>query len=264
LIWSKNEIIYLKDGCGKIPAVKMADELSRTLKSVTSKAFLLGLSINCGYKYHKPLYNESFFDAWTKELVWLIGLVLSDGHVSNTKVTKYFFVRMCDKDVLEKVKYITTHNGNINVYESTKYGIKTVYTLYFSGKKVWDFFTTLGMDSHKSYNAVWPEQVPASLKWHLIRGVFDGDGSIIINKGKYIAARICGTFEVINHIRELVDIRSTLHSNKTKSNYIVQYTGKRALEFLSSMYKNSTNNIRMGRKYNLYSNFLNSGESIYG
>jgi len=259
LIWLEKEIDYLKSSCGKIPALKMAGKLSRTLKSVISKAFLLGLSVSCGYKYHVPPYSEDFFDNWSSELAWVVGLVLSDGHVSNKKVTKYFFIRMCDEDVLQKVKYITNHTGNINVYIPIKYGIKTVYTLYFSGKKVWDFFTGLGMDSNKSYNAIFPIQVPDNLKWDLIRGIFDGDGSVIINRGKYISARICGTFEVITYIRKFVNIHSTLHSNKSKSNYIVQYTGDRAIKFLNKLYENSINNTRMDRKYELYYNFLKQG-----
>jgi len=256
-LWDISEEKFLFKNYGILPPVKIASILNRTLKSVGLKAYYMGLTNKYTYKYHIPNYNENFFCNWTKELAWLVGIVLSDGHVSNIGYkTKFINVHMCDKDVIYKIKKFISYNGNIHKH-CPKNHYKPSYTITFCGKLVWDFFTGLGMDNNKSVTAKFPKDIPDILISHVIRGIFDGDGSITINKGKYLSARICGTKNVVYGVRNYIDLHHTIHVNKSGTNFIIQYTGERALSFLEYIYNGSNENNRMDRKYDIYIKYIN-------
>lgn len=251
-IWTEKEENFILKNYGIVPPIRIASYLNRSVSSISLKAFYLGVTNKYDYKYVTPSYNENFFNVWSKELVWLVGIVLSDGHVSNSKLkSRYIQIKMCDKDVIYKIKEIIRYNKETYEY-NPKNGCKISYTITVGGRHIWNFFTNLGMDSNKSHNAIFPDSVPKRFVSHLIRGVFDGDGSITINKGKYLSCRICGTEKLINSINKHINLYSTIHSNREKTNFIVQYTGKNALSFLDFIYKDSEESNRMDRKYNKY------------
>jgi len=256
-LWGISEEKFLSKNYGTLPPVKIAFILNRTLKSVGLKAYYMGLTNKYTYKYHKPNYNENFFCNWSKELAWLVGIVLSDGHVSkNEYKLKFIRIRMCDKDVIYKIKSITGYKSNVYEYEPKNH-YKTSYTITFCGELVWNFFTKLGMDNNKSVTAKFPKDIHDILISHVIRGIFDGDGSITINKGKYLSARICGTKNVVYGVRNYIDLHHTIHVNKSGTNFIIQYTGERALSFLEYIYNGSNENNRMDRKYDIYIKYIN-------
>jgi hypothetical protein len=248
--WNNLEIKYLTDNYNKIPAIKIAKYLNRTKVSVLKMANGLGLFIN--RKYHIPKYNECFFESWSNELAWLVGIVISDGHISDINNGKFIRIKMCDLDVIEKIKFITDYSGDIikHIPRNPKYKISYNISLY--GESVWNFFTQLGMDNHKSYTAKFPINIPEDYIIHVIRGIFDGDGSLYINKKTgYPFARICGTKNIVEFISTYIGLHNTVYIN-SDINSTIQYTGDRAASFLNRLYEFSTINTRMNRKYNKY------------
>jgi len=253
-VWSDVELIYLKNNYTIMPPIKIAKYLNRTYGSVIVKARRLGL--RTGYKYRKPMYDEDFFDVsnWNHELAYIVGIVLSDGHVSSSNAYCLVELGMCDEDVIEKIKNITSYGRDILEY---KYGShKNRYIINFSGKKVWNFFTSLGMDNDKSHTAILP-LIPGIYLADLIRGLFDGDGSISTNKNYYPVASIAGTESVVRSVADNAGVYYNIYSHSmSKTTFVISYTGKRALQFLEYIYKDSTPNTRMDRKYNKYLNAL--------
>lgn len=251
-LWSDDEIMYVIDNYNSIPPIKLANNLNRTYNAVILKAENLGLCVD--HAYHKPPYNEEFFNVWSNELAWLVGIVLSDGHVSAINNGRFVRVRMCDKDVLEKIKNIVGYTKNLCIYHPKNPRYKTAYIVELRGRLIWQFFTDLGMDNHKSYTAKFPT-VDDKYIMHVIRGVFDGDGSIHIGRKNYPFARVCGTPNAMNSIVDYIGLHCTKHSN-SDTNIIIQYTGERALQFLEYIYQDSTPSVRMDRKYNKYLDVL--------
>lgn len=258
-LWGIAEEQYLIDNYNKLPVIKLAESLNRTYNSIINRAESMGLYVD--YRYFKPAYNENFFDTWSIELSWLVGIVLSDGCVFNDDSRRFVNIRMCDKDILEKIKSFTGYTNDIIELKPHKYHYKIPYQITFSGNKVWRFFRDLGMDNNKSCNAIFPTTIPNNLIAHVVRGLFDGDGSISLSKNTgYPEARICGTKNVVDYVTNYFDISNTLHKN-SDINYTIQYTGDRAIQFLNLLYSNSTDAIRMNRKYNKYLKALNWGWS---
>lgn len=253
--WNEREEEYLNKYYGKIPAVEISKYLNRSFKSIVLKAFCLGLKTKPCNKW-SATYNENFFDVWSSELAWLVGVVLSDGHISNIKVGKYVWVKMCDKDVLDKIKIILRYKGSVRPCKREKPHYKKPYIIVVGGKKIWQFFSNLGMDNYKSHNAKWPIGLPEKYYDHFLRGLFDGDGSIFFNRNSYPFARICGTRHLVESIARYINLHYTIHHNKTKTNYIIQYTGNRAKVFLNFIYEKSEEDIRMDRKYKKYSGVI--------
>jgi len=252
-VWSDYEVKYLIENYNIIPPIKIAKYLDRTYQSVTLKAHILGLKVD--YRYYEPNYNEEFFDVWSNELAWLVGIVLSDGHVSDPNNGRLVRVKMCDRDVIEKIKEMTNHTGEMGVFTPTNPKWSTSYIVEFWGNKVWQFFTDLGMDNHKSYNATFPIVLYKYIS-HVIRGVFDGDGSICLSKNTcYPFARVCGTKGVTDFIAAYMGLHHTSHPN-SDVNITVQYPGNDAVSFLKYIYENSTKGTRMDRKYNKYLKIL--------
>lgn len=249
-LWTDEEEKYLVENCDKTPLIKMVIYLDRSYTAISKRLSFLGLK--SGFKYHRPKYNEKFFDVWSPELAWLVGIMLSDGHISSNFRcgSKFVNIRMCDKDVVEKVKKIIQYKGKVRFCKREQLQYKDSYIIVVYGNAIWQFFIDLGMDNHKSYTAKWPVGLPDEYVSHFLRGLFDGDGSISFGKKGYPFARICGTESVIKSVVKYVGLHYTIHPSK--NSYIVQYTGVRAKDFLNFIYKDSTENIRMDRKYKKY------------
>jgi len=250
--WSQEEIKRLSE-CydNDVPPIKIAKLLNRSYNSVILKAESLGLKRN---EYYRPeKYNVEFFTEWSHGLAWLVGIVMSDGYVSNPKFGKFIRIAMCDKDVVFNIAKLIDYKGNI-IHKHNEYN-KDVFILTVGGKYIWNFFVDLGITYNKSAKLKFPV-LPETYIDSCIRGIFDGDGSISINmKTMYPTARIIGMKDVICFIADVINVPYNLYSYNNKV-YILQYTGKRAMTFLSVVYKDSTKLTRMTRKYLLYNKLL--------
>lgn len=249
-LWTESENQFLVVNYNKIPPIEIAQNLNRTYNAVINRAESLGLYVD--YRYLKPSYNEKFFDKWSVELAWIVGIVLADGCVFNNYAHRFVSIKMCDKDVLEKIKYIAGYKNKIVELKPEKPWYKIPYQIVFAGNKVWQFFRGLGMDSNKSYTAKFPGNINTMFVPHVIRGILDGDGSISLSRNtEYPFVRVCGTRYVIDYITRYIGLNNTLHKN-SDINYTIQYTGERALKFLNIVYKDSDVFTRMDRKYCMY------------
>jgi len=219
------------------------------------------LGLKTKYRWFDHKYNEDFLDVWSNEVAWFIGLILSDWYISNPILGKFVRLKMCDRDVIDKVKIITNYHNGVGVHKPKNIKYKTSYSVEFCGNKFWNFFTNMGLDYRKSYIAKFPT-IPNEYKFDVIRGVFDGDGSVSIGKKGYPFARICGTIDVVESIASKIGLHKTTHQN-TDHNYIIQYTGERAVKFLDYLYLNSIELTRMNRKYYKYLDTLKWKEKRY-
>lgn len=124
---------------------------------------------------------------------YLLGFFYADGCVSGFSSGKYrvFSIALAEKDK----EYLQWMANVINQYLHTDYKLKYTadtksYRLYIGKKDFISNIIKLGIINNKTYenNDFVFKNVPDSLKWHFIRGYFDGDGSICCSKtGKHIA-----------------------------------------------------------------------------
>lgn len=242
-VWTDEEVAYLVDNYEYNSINSIASHLNRGYGSVAYKANTLSLKRRYIYSCNLP-----FFDTWTEKLAYVCGIVLSDGHVDCNR--HRVIIKMCDKDVINKIKEVSECTGNICIHHSVN---KDSYSIEF-GMKVWLFFRNiLEFDNHKSYTAAYPKNIPNVYNNSFIRGIFDGDGWLYLKKSTGCpTVGIAGTLKIVSAIKNICGIQGSIYAKENI--FILIYNGNFAINFLNYIYDNAS--IYMDRKYDKYLNVL--------
>lgn len=115
--------------------------------------------------------NDSLFESWSDNLAWLVGLIWSDGCLyGNT-------IEISSKD-LQLIDLVISILGGGN------YGLKNRgrhIRVHFSSPRAASFLRAIGLSEHKSLTITWPD-VPDEYSGHFMRGLIDGDGSVLLRQ----------------------------------------------------------------------------------
>ena len=131
---------------------------------------------NAIYKIQSDFFNK--ID--TEEKAYFLGLLLADGHLTDTN---HLMLTMSDIDIMLKYKKALNTDHKITI---DRYGN---YQLNVCCKEIGDALRNAGFNRHKSYDfdiSSTLAVVPDHLLHHFVRGMFDGDGSIRIYKYDYV------------------------------------------------------------------------------
>ena len=118
--------------------------------------------------------DEEFFQSWTPELAWLIGVIWADGNLTRN------CVEVCSKDS-DLIEFVDSLTGADNI--RLKNGGAHLRT-YFSSVTVANFLRGLGLTERKSLTVRWPQGLPKDLEGHFMRGVIDGDGWVSLRQAR--------------------------------------------------------------------------------
>ncbi len=154
-------------------------------------------------------FNRNFFDVIdTEEKAWVLGFIISDGHVSK-QGSIMFSVHERDEDILDKINSVLESNVKVQQKRGTPYCSLTLTSRYMCS-----VLLEYGLNSNKSKGfdfAKVLEVVPDELKVHLIRGMFDGDGSLRVYKYDYFKKHsyhfgYTGTYETCSYVRNFFEL----------------------------------------------------------
>ena len=102
-------------------------------RAIRNVLFKHGISMNreqFSGQPRKNKVNEDFFKVWTHEMAWVLGLLVTDGHIHN----KYHSIYFSQKD--ERILQLIAHFMAAN-YVLTAFGItKTTPTLIINSKEI--------------------------------------------------------------------------------------------------------------------------------
>jgi len=168
---------------------------------------------------------------------------------------KSFSITLKHADInhLRKFRKVIGSNGKIGYIQSNK----SVHLGFYSCDKIFDSLVKRGVTPNKSLR-IKKVIVHSRLMSHFIRGVFDGDGSLSGNKITHIQFQIAGYKPLLRQIQGI--LVKKCHINKVKIYSLsgqnkasrVQYTGSQIFKILDFLYKNSTSQTRLERKYKKY------------
>lgn len=117
----------------------------------------------------KHKVNEDFFKHWSHEMAWVLGLFITDGHVSR-KVHSITFSQKDERILRLVANYLQAD------YVLAPYGpTKQTPSLIINSKEMKNDLAKLGIGPNKSLSVEFPD-VPEELLPSFIRGVVDGDG----------------------------------------------------------------------------------------
>lgn len=200
---------------------------------------------NRGYKRKFDINEDYFSNIDTEYKAYFLGLLYADG--CNNGYGFYITLKKDDIDILYKFKDAIEFSGNLK-YVKEKYVM-----LNISSKKLSSVLSNYGCNVNKTVNAVFPT-IRNDLYRHFIRGLFDGDGSISIDKKGQAAFSIVGNSNIIVPVSEILNKECNLKVKVRKPKRyncdisIYSFGGnKQAKRIMEFFYKYST--IYLQRKY---------------
>jgi len=202
-----------------------------------------------------PDVKENFFRQWTKESAWVYGWLITDGYVRPGAVSLDLHKK--DEDVLRKVATLLGYDGQI---KERRGNIR--YLAIYRNALVSDLIEKGFVIHDKSRNIRIPD-IPDDLKPHLLRGIFEGDGSIRSNYNGSLEVNVTSCSPGL--VEDLVELlnengieTSLLHDRRSGAVKVQSKNMASALKWAFFMYRDSEPYMRMDRKYNAYIDFLKS------
>lgn len=219
----------------------------------------------CNMRYKR---NKHYFDEIdTPNKAYILGLLYADGcnHTSHNSIT--LVLQAEDMQVIERVKQELEYEGNIRFSAKDKPQYKDKYILCINDEYMSNQLNKIGMVDNKSLILEFPKCVPMNLINHFVRGYFDGDGCIYLNK-EIRKTEICiaGTLDMIKRIHDIAVLMncscSICHPKQCgeSNTYTLRINGYHNVKnFMNWMYDNA--DIKMERKYNKYLEVVKMFES---
>lgn len=121
-----------------------------------------------------------------------------------------------------------------------------------------------GVVNNKEFKIKFPNWLDPQLQSHFIRGYFDGDGSIFLNRKDYCFSLI-GTMEFLSRVQEILIDNCNLTKTKLDNRFPKRHTNIRNLRYSGNtqvqrifnyLYKDAT--IYMTRKFEKFKNIPNN------
>ena len=260
---SDDQIRYIIENYHNKSTTLISKELNITESSVSGVFHRYGLKGKIRRAY--TLDNENYFETIdTQDKAYFLGFIGADGclYKPKSEYNKQRILRICIqerdvkvlqllKDYLKTDKPISTETSNNRKY----------VVLEISSNKIFDDIEKLGLSTNKTYkNTI--ANIPNEFMPALIRGYFDGDGSIGNNK------LICDSnISIVGYESNLLKIQnyllskniySTVNISKSKKYAVADDGSKFATllisnntskySFIKLIYENS-NNVYLDRKY---------------
>lgn len=257
--WTDEDLKFLEDNYKLLSYQEIGEKINRTKNAVQCKMRKQGW-----IKPEKYSYNVDFFENIdSAEKSYWLGFIFADGWISQSKTNSEIGIELALKDIEHLKKFNKSLNGNIDIKEFINYHyddfIKSnttkscVIRLYRN--KIVNDLKKYGINSNKTYtdNYISP-LIPQEYICDFIRGFFDGDGNVWIDKKKNKSLR----YTIYNASYTLLnDIREELYKNNIYSQIVVDDR---------DLYKKTTNCYRLiiggiTNSYNFY-NYLYSSNCI--
>mgnify|MGYP000134450787 CR=1 FL=1 len=210
--------------------------------------------------------DKDFFKNWSNEMAYTLGFFCADGHLATHKNSFIIQIHKKDQYILENFMKFMNYGGKI--YD---YGKRTTVSLHITSKEITKDLINFGLTRHKSQELKWINQIPEQYISHFIRGYFDGDGHIGLAQAhnpnnKNLVLSIAGTKEFLERLKSEFEKehRNIIgHLRNEETYFILFFSGTNTTRaFLDWIYKNSTEETRLKRKYDIYSSYINKENYI--
>ncbi len=223
-------------------------------------------------KYH---CNESYFEnVDTPEKAYWLGLIAADGCVYERKKGKILSISASTRnnEILYKFKksidsthFITTTGEKLftNKIRGKVYKKKEHNSLTISSAKMFNDLGRYGIVPRKSLKLEYPDLLEG-LNRHFMRGYFDGDGCVYINKRNNISLIYCsGSLKLVEKMLFILEkeigfnFKYSISSNKNENYHMFRIGSKEnVLKLFYYLYKYVSSDVYLERKYNKIIDFF--------
>lgn len=211
-------------------------------------------------------YNKDYFKTVdTEEKAYWLGFLFADGSIMrNKKILTGLALEISNKD-LDHLKLFKKHINSDSPILYVKHKDINQPRLRLCSKELAIDLGNLGMIPNKSLVLTFPS-LPESLIRHFIRGYFDGDGNLYINKEGKPRLSFLGTYNFLkvlsNYLSSKTECNKATITTMGNSNiFRIQYGGKNQVAKITKfLYKNS--NISLVRKRYTDLTFMEEGTLV--
>lgn len=229
----------------------------------TIEKYLKENNLWTGHKYMLKYFDEFFFDNInTEEKAYWLGFIYADGYLS-LPTNIGIELKSTDKEHLEKFKKSIRAEHKVKIYhKNSTFGPQENCRIQFASKHMFNILLNYYGSHHKTFEGHFPILRDTELIPHLIRGFFDGDGSLggLPKDNEHLfkpSISFIGREETLKYIEQISQFKwvwSKRHPEKDTDNYQISCGHVNdSLSFLNYMYKDAT--IYLDRKFERY-NFL--------
>jgi len=227
---------------------KIAKNYHRTGRTI--RQILLDNNIELHSKLglrRKYILNQDFFETIdTEEKAYFLGLLFADGYHDEKRHVISLSLKNTDIDILLKFKKALETTYVLHT-RPQRTGIPCTDLSLFSVKMSNDLIK-LGLRQKKSFTCEFPD-VPKHLVRHVIRGYFDGDGSIfIITQRHRVGCTILGNKQFLEKIISHLPFKNKIKVHPQRSIFYMNMSNRVSLVAIYR-YLYSDAHVFMNRKY---------------
>lgn len=263
IIWSQDQINYIiNDYSSNLSTTKLAKEFNVTTQAIRkilqeNNVNLLSLKEINRLKFPR---NSFVFHIIDENSAYWIGFLCADGTVLKNNEIR---ISLNAKDIKHIEKFKNFLNSS-NTISTGIYGKEERAYFSIRDEQIAKDLADRGCINNKTYLLKFPneQQIPEKYLSHFIRGYFDGDGSINYSFDKrypsYRKYRIgfVGTEDFLKGVRHFFDKDNVKIENHKTWCQLNLSGNKSVIKYLNLIYKDSTENNRLDRKYNNYIDFI--------
>ena len=215
--------------------------------------------------HNRKTFDYTFFKTWSPKMAYILGFAFADGTVIDAKLSRtcYFRLYSTDEKHLVKINQILNRKGKIYTSKprEIKKGCKTYipkmgYYISIGSRELFSDLIALGLSQRKSWCARFPV-VPENYLPHFMRGYFDGDGCIYIDKNnkKLQVIFTSGSKDFLEDLYTLLSNQLRVDTKTIFRNsgaFQIRYSTKEALKILAFMYEDLESSLCLERKWLIY------------
>lgn len=203
----------------------------------------------------KKSLNEDYFSGNTKAVYYWAGVLASDGWIEEIRDRVGLAFMKSDAEHLEKFKSAISSDHEICPFMKN-----TAMRIRFNSlKMVTDLKNKFNIVGAKTHTYQMPIILEDYLLLEFLRGYIDGDGHLEKPNSDNLRLGLCSANpKFLEDFKEICELFIGRTINRkilyTGSVYNISFNMKDSEELLHLLYKNSTSNTRLDRKYKTYSN----------
>jgi hypothetical protein len=257
--WTTEEYDYLREHYLEEGSAPIGRALDRNPRSVSCMAHWLGLKRGWGNKprFRRYSVNEDIFKSWTMESAYLIGLIITDGNLTERELS----IHSKDIELLEKVRNALSSEHPVSLCTG-----KNLYRIRIGNKNMIADLKSMGITENKSKTVTMP-YIPAQFFFDFLRGYIDGDGMIKLTRHGGLIMKlttgspfnlddISDTITRLLGIERHIPVACTQKRRETISTwYELTYCGKCASLICEAIYSHC-DNLYLSRKRQAYLSYL--------
>lgn len=218
-----------------------------------------------GIKYK---VNESFFNIWSPTMAYVLGFIYADGNIHPSARGKYLVITSTDKKIIYKIKKWLNSEHKITTSRSAWPNSRIQYIIKVGNKFIYNALLKLGVYPNKSLTLRMPI-IPQKYLKDFVRGYFDGDGCVFLERKKGIKQSLIikklsiiftsGSEKFLEDLLKLLRKNLILIQNKiyiSHRSFQLRFNTRDTLKIFDFMYKHTAKKLYFKRKFNIFKQYL--------